>query len=92
MNALNSMPVPRQYPSERGSERSRLTDSHDMIEHLADELRSRSDPCLPREFYIEQVKRQLAARSGAPGTARDQADPKNTLQSASVFQAWALRE
>ena len=92
MNALNSMPVPRQHPSERGSERGRLLDTPDMIEHLADELRSRSDPCLPRVYYIEQVKRQLAARSGTLGSARDQAVPAHTLQSASVFQAWALRD
>jgi len=93
MIASNSMPVPQKTSPERGSERGRLLDTPDMIEHLADELRSRGDPCLPREYYIEHVKRQLAGRSGIPGVARDQAGPKNMpLQSASVFQAWALRD
>ncbi len=93
MIASNSMPVPQETASERGSERGRLLDTPEMIEHLAEELRSRGDPCLPREYYIEHVKRQLAGRSGIPGVARDQAASKiMPLQSASVFQAWALRD
>ncbi|MBB6178467.1 hypothetical protein [Pseudorhizobium flavum] len=95
MIASNSMPVPQRTPTERTSERARLLDTPDMIEHLADELRSRSDPCLPKEYYLEQVRRQLAGRTGLTNAAaREQIFGRRhmPLQSASVFHAWALRD
>ena len=95
MIASNSMPVPQKSAAERGSDRARLLDTPEMIEHLAEELRSRGDPCLPREYYLEQVRRQLAGRTGLTGAAaRDHVLGRRhiPLQSASVFHAWALRE
>ncbi len=95
MNASNSMPVPQQALSERSSERARLLDTPELIEHLAEELRSRSDPDLPMEYYREQVRRQLAGRTGLrDASAREQLFGRRNipLQSASVFHAWALRD
>ncbi len=90
MTASSYRPVPQKTSLENDTGRDQFQDTPEMIEHLADELRSQGDPCLPREFYIEDVKRRLAGRSGVPGT---QAAPKYMpLQSASVFYAWALRE
>lgn len=95
MIASDSMPVPRKPLPDGGSERARLMNSPELIERLAKELRQRSDPDLPRQFYLEQVKLQLAGRIAVSGvTARDHTPgaPKTQLQSASVFRAWAMPE
>ncbi|MCJ8519374.1 hypothetical protein ABID21_002409 [Pseudorhizobium tarimense] len=95
MIASNDMPVPQKPMPEGGSERARRIDRPELVERLAKELRLRSDPDLPHEVYVEQVRRQLAGRSGLSGaTAREQilGTRKMPLQSASVFRAWAMRE
>ncbi|KEQ08877.1 hypothetical protein [Pseudorhizobium marinum] len=95
MIASDSMPVPRKSLPDGGSERGRLMDTPEFVEKLAKELRQRSDPHLPHEFYLEQVRRQLAGRAGLSGTAARDAvlgSRKTPLQSASVFRAWAMPE
>lgn len=95
MIASDSMPVPRKPMSDGGSDRARLMNSPELIERLANELRLRSDPHLPQQFYTEQVKRQLAGRIAVSGaTAREHAPRPGQaqLQSASVFRAWAMPE
>ena len=95
MIASNSMPMPRLPMSEKGSQPVRLTSTPEHIERLAKELRLRSDPHLPDQFYLEQVRRQLAGRIAVSGTiARDHMPGSNRtqLQSASVFRAWAMPE
>ncbi|HEV7433973.1 MAG TPA: hypothetical protein VGO22_03750 [Pseudorhizobium sp.] len=93
MIASNDMPVPRKPVLDTASERGRLKGNDDLVERLARELRLRSDPHLPHEFYIEQVRRQLAGRMGVTGApVGDQILGTRTapLQSASVFHAWAM--
>jgi len=93
MIASNEMPVPHKPISDGGSDRGRFMDSPELIERLARELRLRSDPHLPHDFYIQQVRRQLAGRSALTGAAaREQVlgTRMMPLQSASVFRAWAM--
>ena len=95
MIASKEMPVPRKPMADGGSDRGRLSESTDLIERLAGELRLRSDPHLPDDFYIEQVRRRLAGRSGLSGAAAREhilGSRKMPLQSESVFRAWAMRE
>ncbi len=95
MIAWNDMPVPHKPMAENASERARLMDRPELVERLAKELRLRGDPDLPHEFYVEQVRRQLAGRSGLSGAAAREhvlGTRKMPLQSASVFRAWAMPE
>lgn len=94
MIASNGMPVPHKPMPDGGSERGRIMESPELIQRLARELRLRSDPHLPQEFYVEQVRRQLAGRSGSGSMSKDQilGPRKMPLQSASVFRAWAMPE
>ncbi len=95
MIASNGMPVPHKPMSNGGSDRGRFMDSPELVERLARELRLRSDPDLPHDFYVQQVRRQLAGRSGLSGAAaREQVlgTGRMPLQSASVFRAWAMPE
>lgn len=95
MIASREMPVPRTPVSDGGLDQGRFMDSPELIERLARELRLRSDPDLPQDFYIQQVRRQLAGRNGLSNAAAREhilGTRKMPLQSASVFRAWAMPE
>lgn len=85
MIASDSMPVPRNIPSDT----ARLLDNPEMIDRLAAELRARSDPDFPHSFYVEQVRRHLAGRKSTLA-GLDLGAGKRRPKPASVFHSWAI--
>ena len=71
---------------------SRQLGTEEFIGRLAENLRQNSDSDLPRSYFIEQVKLQLAGKqSGAP-EERARNATADRYQSSDCFKAWAIPE
>ena len=77
-----------------GSASERAMESPELIDRLAEELRTSSDVDLPHSYFVEQVKLRLAGK-----TTDDHHVANDTAQmarqtavndSASVFKSWAI--
>lgn len=77
-----------------GNDLSRFTETAEMIDRLATQMRATGDRELPHSFYVEQVKRKLANEKASQSAANDDAAPgKVPLASPpSVFHSWAIPE
>ncbi len=87
MTASTSIPMPN---ASDAKDALRTTDSPQIIERLATEMRVKSGGELPHAFCVEQVRRQLAGKAYETAPANDQPARHKTSQEASVFEAWAL--
>lgn len=72
----------------RGEEKA--LGSTDLINRIAENMRIASGSSLPREYYLQQARRQLAGQQSvekpSPKTAREQ-----DHRSSACFDAWAKR-
>lgn len=78
-------------PAAQQTDNSRLLATPELINKLAADLRARSDTDLPHEFYVAQIRRQLAAQANE-NIATPEADRRTGSAHPSVFHAWAISE
>ncbi len=73
---------------------SRQLGTEEFIGRLADDLRQTSDSDLPRSFFIEQVKLQLAGQQTGINMNEERNKPSaaDRYQSSDCFKAWAIPE
>lgn len=90
MVASSSVAVPT--PTSQQTENARLLASPELINRLAADLRARSDADLPLEFYVAQVRRQLATQANENSPASAEPQRRSGSAHPSVFHAWALSE
>ena len=71
---------------------SRQLGTEEFIGRLAENLRQNSDSDLPRAFFIEQVKLQLAGQQSGGAEEPATSTAANRYQSSDCFKAWAIPE
>ncbi|QLF70990.1 hypothetical protein FE840_016345 [Peteryoungia desertarenae] len=73
---------------------ARVIGTPELIDRLAEELRSSSDVDLPHSYFVEQVKLRLAGSTDPDRLAANAVESRSPAYSrkvsASVFQAWAM--
>lgn len=77
-----------------GNDLSRFTETSELIDSLATQMRATGDRELPHSFYVEQVKRKLANEKASQSAANDDAVSVKVTGTppSSVFHSWAIPE